>query len=176
MIGNSGTGKTHLATSLGFAACAQGKGVRFRSASALVTHMLEMREQRELKPFFAQVEKHDLILLDELGHVPFPKAGAEPLFEIVSRGYERLSLIVTTNLPFERWTEVHGKRAAHRGAARPPDSPGAHHRGQRRELPPQRRPETREKAEGGMIAPLRKAPANPTLDSTLNLKSNQPKA
>ena len=155
MIGNSGPGKTHLVTSLGFAACAQGKGVRFRSASALVTHMLEMREQRELKPFFAQVEKHDLIILDELGYVPFPKAGAEPLFEIVSRGYGRLSLIVTTNLPFERWTEVHGKRAAHRGAARPPDSPGAYHRGQRRELPPQRRPETREKAEGGMIASRR---------------------
>ena len=84
MIGNSGPGKTHLATC--FAACAQGKGVRFRSASALGTHMLEMREQRELRPFFAQVEKHDLILLDELGYVPFPKAGAEPLFEVVSRG------------------------------------------------------------------------------------------
>jgi DNA replication protein DnaC len=108
MIGNSGTGKTHLATSLGFAACAQGKRVRFWSASALVTHMLEMREQRELKRFFTQVEKHDLIVLDELGYVPFSKAGAELLFEIVSRAYERLSLIVTTNLPFEQWTEVMG--------------------------------------------------------------------
>jgi DNA replication protein DnaC len=108
MIGNSGTGKTHLATSLGFAACAQGKRVRFWSASALVTHMLEMREQRDLKRFFVQVEKHDLIILDELGYVPFSKAGAELLFEIVSRAYERLSLIVTTNLPFEQWTEVMG--------------------------------------------------------------------
>jgi DNA replication protein DnaC len=108
MIGNSGTGKTHLATALGFAACAQGKRVRFWSASALVTHMLEMREQRELKRFFAQVEKHDLLVLDELGYVPFSKAGAELLFEIVSRAYERLSLIVTTNLPFEQWTEVMG--------------------------------------------------------------------
>ncbi len=108
MIGNSGTGKTHLATALGFAACAQGKRVRFWSASALVTHMLEMREQRDLKRFFAQVEKHDLIILDELGYVPFSKAGAELLFEIVSRSYERLSLIVTTNLPFEQWIEVMG--------------------------------------------------------------------
>jgi DNA replication protein DnaC len=108
MIGNSGTGKTHLATSLGFAACAQGKRVRFWSASALVTHMLEMREQRDLKRFFVQIEKHDLIILDELGYVPFSKAGAELLFEIVSRAYERLSLIVTTNLPFEQWTEVMG--------------------------------------------------------------------
>ena len=108
LIGNSGTGKTHLATSLGFAACTQGKRVRFWSATALVTHMLELREQRDLKRFFAQVEKHDLIVLDELGYVPFSKAGAELLFEVVSRAYERLSLIVTTNLPFEQWTEVMG--------------------------------------------------------------------
>jgi DNA replication protein DnaC len=108
LIGNSGTGKTHLAMALGFAACAQGRRVRFWSATALVTHMLEMREQRELKRFLAQVEKHDLIILDELGYVPFSKAGAELLFEIVSRAYERLSLIVTTNLPFEQCTEVMG--------------------------------------------------------------------
>lgn len=108
LIGNSGTGKTHLATSLGFAACTQGKRVRFWSATALVTQMLEIREQRDLKRFFAQVEKHDLIVLDELGYVPFSKAGAELLFEVVSRAYERLSLVVTTNLPFEQWTEVMG--------------------------------------------------------------------
>ncbi len=108
LIGNSGTGKTHLATALGFAACTQGRRVRFWSATALVTHMLELREQRDLKRFFTQVEKHDLIVLDELGYVPFSKAGAELLFEVVSRAYERLSLIVTTNLPFEQWTEVMG--------------------------------------------------------------------
>ena len=108
MIGNSGTGKSHLATALGFAACAQGKRVRFWSATALVTHMLELREQGDLKRFLSQVEKHDLIVLDELGYVPFSKAGAELLFEVVSRAYERLSLIVTTNLPFEQWTEVMG--------------------------------------------------------------------
>ena len=108
LIGNSGTGKTHLATALGLSACAQSKRVRFWGATALVTHLLEMREQHELKRFFTQVEKHDLIILDELGYVPFSKAGAELLFDIVSRAYERLSLIVTTNLPFEQWTEVMG--------------------------------------------------------------------
>ena len=108
MLGNSGTGKSHLATALGYAACAQGKRVRFWTACALATHLLELREQRELKQFQAQVEKHDLIVIDELGYVPFSKEGAELLFEVVSRAYERVSLIVTTNLPFEQWTEVMG--------------------------------------------------------------------
>jgi DNA replication protein DnaC len=108
LIGNSGTGKTHLATALGFAACTQGRKVRFWSATALVTHMLELREQQDLKRFLTQIEKHELLVLDELGYVPFSKDGAELLFEVVSRAYERLSLIVTTNLPFEQWTEVMG--------------------------------------------------------------------
>ena len=108
LLGNSGTGKSHLATALGFAACTQGKRVRFWTVCALVTHLLELREQRELKQFQAQMDKHDLIILDELGYVPFSKEGAELLFEAVSRAYERTSLIVTTNLPFEQWTEVMG--------------------------------------------------------------------
>jgi DNA replication protein DnaC len=108
LIGNSGTGKTHLASALGFAACTQGRKVRFWGATALVTHLLEARENRELKRLLAQVGKHELIILDELGYVPFSKAGAELLFEVVSRAYERHSLIVTTNLPFEQWTEVMG--------------------------------------------------------------------
>ena len=108
LLGNSGTGKSHLATALGFAACAQGRRVRFWTACALVTHLLELREQRELQQFHAQWEKHDLIILDELGYVPFSKEGAELLFEVVSRAYERVSLIVTTNLPFEQWSEVMG--------------------------------------------------------------------
>jgi DNA replication protein DnaC len=82
--------------------------VRFWSATALVTHMLELRDRRDLKRFLTQMEKQNLIILDELGYVPFSKAGAELIFEVVSRAYERLSLIVTTNLPFEQWTEVMG--------------------------------------------------------------------
>jgi DNA replication protein DnaC len=108
LIGNSGTGKTHLATALAFAACQQGRSVCFFSATSLVTQLLEKRQDRELERFQRQLERLELIVLDELGYVPFAKAGAELLFDVVGRAYERTSLIVTTNLPFEEWTEIMG--------------------------------------------------------------------
>jgi DNA replication protein DnaC len=108
LIGNSGTGKTHLATALAFTACAQGRRVRYFTTIGLVTHLLEKREERNLGRFQKQLERHDLLVLDELGYVPFTKTGAELLFDVVSRAYERTSLIVTSNLPFENWTEVMG--------------------------------------------------------------------
>jgi DNA replication protein DnaC len=108
LVGNSGTGKTHLATALGFAACQQGRRVRFFTVTGLVTHLLERREERDLERVHKRLERLHLLVLDELGYVPFSKAGAELLFEVVSRTYERTSLIVTTNLPFEQWTEVMG--------------------------------------------------------------------
>jgi len=107
-MGNSGTGKTHLATALGFAACCRGYNVRFYGCTCLVTQLLEAREEKQLQRIINQLSKHDLLILDELGYVPFSKMGAELLFEVVSRAYERQSLIITTNLPFENWIEVCG--------------------------------------------------------------------
>ena len=108
LIGNSGTGKSHLATALAFQACCQGKAVRFFSTTGLVTQLLERREEKQLSKFHQKLARLDLMVLDELGYVPFSKAGAELLFECVSKAYERTSLIVTSNLPFENWAEIMG--------------------------------------------------------------------
>ena len=108
LIGNAGTGKTHLATALGVEACGQGKRVRFWRVTELITHLIEAREERQLSRLKNQLAKLDLLILDELGYVPASKLGAELLFDIISTAYERTSLIVTTNLPFENWTEVLG--------------------------------------------------------------------
>jgi DNA replication protein DnaC len=107
-IGGSGTGKTHIAISLGVAACQQGKKVRFYRVTELITLLLEAKEERQLQRMRSFLGKLDLLILDELGYVPASKSGAELLFDVISTAYERHSVIVTTNLPFENWTEVLG--------------------------------------------------------------------
>ena len=108
LVGASGTGKTHVATALGMAACSQGKRVRFFRVTELITLLMEAREERQLLRLRKQMARQDLLILDELGYVPASKAGSELLFDIISTAYERQSLIVTSNLPFESWTEVLG--------------------------------------------------------------------
>ena len=107
-VGPSGTGKTHLATALGLAACAQGKRVRFWRVTELITTLREADQDRHLLRLRHQLGRLDLLILDELGYVPANKAGAELLFDVIATAYERSSIVLTTNLGFEHWTEVLG--------------------------------------------------------------------
>jgi DNA replication protein DnaC len=108
LVGPSGTGKTHLATVFGVAACAQGRRVRFWRVTELITTLREADQERQLLRLRSHLTKLDLLILDELGYVPASKAGAELLFDVIATAYERSSIILTTNLPFENWPEVLG--------------------------------------------------------------------
>src|SRR6266513_5645455 len=106
LIGECGTGKSHLATGLCLAACRQKRRVRFTTAAALVNELIEAKQNGQVKRVMARWMKYDLIALDEVGYVPLADIGAEFLFQVVSERAERASLIVTTNLPFSEWTTV----------------------------------------------------------------------
>ena len=107
-LGNSGTGKTHVALGLGLAACQKGLPVGFTTASALVHELLEATTERRLLRLQKQLTGYKLLIIDELGYVPLSTTGAELLFEVFSRRYERGSVIVTSNLPFDEWTGIFG--------------------------------------------------------------------
>ena len=108
LLGNSGTGKTHLALALGLAACQKGHRVRFTTAAAMVHELMEAKDERRLLRFQKQMASYELLIVDELGFVPLSKSGAELLFEVFSQRYERGSTMVTSNLPFQEWTDVLG--------------------------------------------------------------------
>ena len=107
-LGNSGTGKTHVSLGLGLAACQRGLSVGFTTAAALVHELIEARDERRLLNLQRKLARLKLLIIDELGFVPLSKTGAELLFEVFSQRYERGSVLATSNLPFDEWTEIFG--------------------------------------------------------------------
>jgi DNA replication protein DnaC len=107
-LGNSGTGKTHIALALGLAACQKGYRVRFATAAGLVHELMEARDEKRLLRTQKQLAGYQLLIIDELGFVPLSRTAAELLFEIFSQRYERGATLVTSNLPFNEWTEILG--------------------------------------------------------------------
>jgi DNA replication protein DnaC len=107
-LGNSGTGKTHIALSLGLAACQKGFSVTFITAAQLVHQLMEARDEKRLLRLQRELQAPKLLIVDELGYVPLSSTGAELLFDVFSQRHERSSTIVTSNLPFEEWTSVLG--------------------------------------------------------------------
>jgi DNA replication protein DnaC len=108
LVGNPGLGKTHVATGLALAACRQGHKVRFYNAAGLVNELILAQEEHRLSKLLATTLRHHLIVLDELGFIPFSPAGAQLIFQFCSTLYERVTMIVTTNLRFADWTQVFG--------------------------------------------------------------------
>lgn len=105
-LGNSGTGKTQVALGLGVAACQKGFTVAVTTAALLVNQLMEARDERRLLELQRELAAVKLLIVDELGYVPLSATGAELLFEVLSQRYERGSTIITSNLPFEDWTQV----------------------------------------------------------------------
>jgi DNA replication protein DnaC len=110
-LGGSGTGKTHMATGLGLEACKNNYRTRFVTCYGLVNELIEAREERDLQRLLKRYSRYDLLILDELGYIPFSKEGAELLFQILADRYEKGSVMITTNLGFADWTQVFGDQA-----------------------------------------------------------------
>ena len=107
-LGNSGTGKTHVALGLGLAACQRGLSVGFTTAAALVHELIEARDERRLLNLQRKLARLKLLIIDEPGFVPLSKTGAELLFKVFRQRYERGAVLATSNLSFDQWTEIFG--------------------------------------------------------------------
>jgi DNA replication protein DnaC len=105
-IGDSGTGKTHLLTSLCVAACRQKRRVRFTTATGLVNELIEAQHQQMLGRALKRWSRYDVIAIDEVGYVPMAEIGAEYLFQVIADRAEKAAVLLTTNLPFSEWTKV----------------------------------------------------------------------
>lgn len=106
MYGQSGRGKTHLATAIAIEACMQGKKVKFFRTAALVNELVAAKEKGTLLPMLKKLSKLDLLICDEWGYIPFDAEGSQLLFQVISDCYEKISLIITTNLEFSKWNGI----------------------------------------------------------------------
>ena len=107
-VGKTGTGKTHLATALGLEACRQGIRTLFMTGAGLVNELIEARSERAVGRMIQKTSRFGLLILDELGYVPFSREGSQLLFQLLAERYERASVIITTNLGFADWTQLFG--------------------------------------------------------------------
>ena len=108
MVGNPGLGKTHVATGVALAACRQGHRVRFYNAAGMANELIQAQDEHQLPKFMGTALRHRLIILDELGFIPFSATGAQLIFQFCSTLYERVSMVVTSNLRFADWTQIFG--------------------------------------------------------------------
>jgi len=106
LYGPVGTGKTHMATAIGVAACNRGKKVKFYQTAALVNDLIDAKTKGNLSKFLKQIEKADLLICDEWGYIPLDRQGAQLLFQVVTGCYEKKSVIITTNLEFGKWNGI----------------------------------------------------------------------
>jgi len=158
LVGPVGTGKTHVAIALGIAACQLERRVRYTTAAELTNALVEAKQEGRLSRKLEQFARFDLVILDELGYVPFDKAGADLLFGFITKVYERKSLVVTTNLAFAKWAQVFLDataaaavidRIVHHATVLKTDGPSyrlkaAEQRGRRRKAAPPQNEETRD--------------------------------
>lgn len=107
-LGRSGTGKTHMATALGIEACKNNFRTRFVTCYSLVNELIEARQERQIQRLIQRYSRYDLLILDELGYIPFSKEGADLLFQVLAERHEKGSVMITTNLGFADWTQVFG--------------------------------------------------------------------
>ena len=107
-LGRSGAGKTHMATALGLEACGNNFRTRFVTCYGLVNELIEARQERTLQRLLQRYSRYDLLILDELGYIPFSKEGSELLFQVLAERHEKGSVMITTNLGFADWTRVFG--------------------------------------------------------------------
>ena len=147
LVGSHGTGKTHIAVSLGLAACRAGLRVRFFTAADLVTQLEKAQKQYNLDRFLGQLERAHLLICDELGYVSLSRGGIELLFRVFAERYERASVLVTSNLPFGEWNQIFQGERMTAAAAGPAHTPLPYFRDEWRELSLSRVDETEERSQ-----------------------------